>query len=103
MAKYYSSRVAEKITSRAIEIFGGYGYTRIIRGEVFSGLQDRVHLRRHDPHATRHHRQAGPQPVARISQCAVERRSLLVGANPTRQLSLQPVAVGAVHGGNDMD
>ena len=28
MAKYYSSRVAEKITSRAIEIFGGYGFTR---------------------------------------------------------------------------
>ena len=28
MAKYYSSKVAEKITSRAIEIFGGYGFTR---------------------------------------------------------------------------
>jgi len=29
---------------------------------------------------------------------AVERRGLLVGANPTWQLSLQPVAVGAVEG-----
>ena len=28
MAKYYSSVVAEKITSQCIEIFGGYGYTR---------------------------------------------------------------------------
>ena len=41
--------------------------------------------------------------LARISQCAVERRCFSVGANPTRQLSLQPVAVGAVHRGNDMD
>jgi hypothetical protein len=28
--------------------------------------------------------------------CAVERRNLPVGANPTRQLSLQPEAIGAV-------
>ena len=41
--------------------------------------------------------------LTRISQCAVERRCFSVGANPTRQLSLQPVAVGAVHRGNDMD
>ena len=30
------------------------------------------------------------------SQCAVERHSLSVGATPTRQLSLQPVAIRAV-------
>ena len=41
--------------------------------------------------------------LAPISQCAVERRFLLAGAKPARQLSLQPVAVGAVHRGNDMD
>ena len=41
--------------------------------------------------------------LARKSQCAVERRFLLAGAKPARQLSLQPVAVGAVHRGNDMD
>ena len=41
--------------------------------------------------------------LARKSQCAVERRFLPAGAKPARQLSLQPVAVGAVHGGNDMD
>ena len=28
MAKYFASQVAEKITSQAIEILGGYGYTR---------------------------------------------------------------------------
>ncbi|WP_419934934.1 hypothetical protein [Candidatus Palauibacter sp.] len=42
-------------------------------------------------------------PLARISQCAVERRAFLVGANPTQQLSLQLVAARAVQGGNDMD
>ena len=41
--------------------------------------------------------------LSRISQCAVERRAFLVGANPTQQLSLQLVAARAVHGGNDMD
>ena len=41
--------------------------------------------------------------LTRKSQCAVERRFLLAGAKPARQLSLQPVAVGAVHRGNDMD
>jgi butyryl-CoA dehydrogenase/short/branched chain acyl-CoA dehydrogenase len=28
MAKLYSSQVAERVTSGAIEIFGGYGYTK---------------------------------------------------------------------------
>jgi alkylation response protein AidB-like acyl-CoA dehydrogenase len=28
MAKYFSSLVAEKVTSQAVEIFGGYGYTK---------------------------------------------------------------------------
>ena len=32
---------------------------------------------------------------AHIFQCAVERRALSVGEIPTRQLSLQPVAIGA--------
>ena len=45
----------------------------------------------------------GGHRLARISQCAVERRAFLVGANPTQQLSLQLVATRAVHGGNDMD
>ena len=37
-----------------------------------------------------------------VGRCAVERRRLLAGANPARQLSLQPVAIGAGDGGNDM-
>ena len=34
--------------------------------------------------------------------CAVTRRHFSAGANPARQLSLQPVAVGADDGGNDI-
>ncbi len=41
--------------------------------------------------------------LIRISQCAVERRAFLVGANPTQHLSLRLVAARAVHEGNDMD
>ncbi len=37
------------------------------------------------------------------SACAVERRTFLAGANPARQLSLQPVVTRAVYGGDDMD
>ena len=40
--------------------------------------------------------------LARIIQCAVTRRHSPAGANPARQLSLQPVAVGADDGGNDI-
>ena len=28
MAKYYSSEVAEKVASKAVDLFGGYGYVR---------------------------------------------------------------------------
>jgi alkylation response protein AidB-like acyl-CoA dehydrogenase len=28
MAKYFSSKVAEKVTSGVIELYGGYGYTK---------------------------------------------------------------------------
>ena len=34
-------------------------------------------------------------------QCAVKRRTSPAGASPARQLSLQPVAIGAVGGGNE--
>ena len=40
--------------------------------------------------------------LACIIQCAVTRRHSSAGANPARQLSLQPVAVGADDGGNDI-
>jgi len=35
MAKYYSSQVAERVTSLAVEIFGGYGFTKDFPAEKF--------------------------------------------------------------------
>ncbi len=35
MAKYFSSQVAERITSRSLEIFGGYGYTKEYPAEKY--------------------------------------------------------------------
>ena len=40
--------------------------------------------------------------LARKIRCAVTRRYSSAGANPARQLSLPPVAVGADDGGNDI-
>ena len=35
MAKYFSSHVAEKVTSQVVEIFGGYGYTKDYPAEKY--------------------------------------------------------------------
>jgi alkylation response protein AidB-like acyl-CoA dehydrogenase len=35
MAKYFSSHVAESVTSIVVEIFGGYGYTKDYPAEKF--------------------------------------------------------------------
>jgi alkylation response protein AidB-like acyl-CoA dehydrogenase len=35
MSKVYSSRVAEKISSKAIELYGGYGYVKDYPVEKF--------------------------------------------------------------------
>ena len=43
-----------------------------------------------------------PERLTRIIQCAVTRRYSSAGANPARQLLLQPAAVGADDGGNDI-
>ena len=40
--------------------------------------------------------------LARISQCAVERRVIPVGANPTQPLSLRLEATRAAYGGNEV-
>src|SRR5262249_4562777 len=37
MAKLYSSRAAERITSKAIELYGGYGYVKDYPGEKYWG------------------------------------------------------------------
>ena len=48
------------------------------------------------------HYTPGLRNLAWIIRCAVTRRHSSAGANPARQLSLQPVAVGADDGGNDI-
>ena len=35
MTKYFSSQVAEKVTSQVVEIFGGYGYTKDYPAEKY--------------------------------------------------------------------
>ena len=47
-------------------------------------------------------RRRGHNDLTCIIQCAVTRCHSSAGANPARQLSLQPVAVGADDGGNDI-
>jgi hypothetical protein len=44
----------------------------------------------------------GVVEVTFVGGCAVRRRRFLAGVNPARQKSLQPVAIGAGDGGNDM-
>ena len=46
---------------------------------------------------------AEADPLARISQCAVKGVLFPAGANPARQLSLQPEALEAIQGGNELD
>ena len=52
------------------------------------------------PH--RHPENPRNQPYRVILRCAVRRCQSSAGANPARQLSLQPVAVGADDGGNNI-
>ena len=71
-------------------------------------LADRVVERRQDftpDHAViaaRLFNESGRRRAMIIDWCAVRRRHSSAGANPARQLSLQPVAVGADDGGNDI-
>ena len=41
-AKLYSSRVAEKVSSVAIELFGGYGYVKIPGRKILARLENRA-------------------------------------------------------------
>ena len=58
----------------------------------------------HQPHRLIDERRVLLDPIQDTLelQCAVTRRNSSAGANPARQLSLQPVAVGADDGGNDI-
>ena len=59
MAKYFASQVAEWVASEALELFGGYGFTKDYPAEKYlPRLQDREDLRRHHLHAVADHRQA---------------------------------------------
>ena len=52
MAKYYSSEIAEKTASMAIEMFGGVGDdARLSGGEAVPRREDRPDLRRHQQHS----------------------------------------------------
>ncbi len=60
MAKLFCSQVAERVTSLAIEIYGGYGFhQRLSRRKILARFKDWQNLRRHFEHATGDHRQAG--------------------------------------------
>ena len=52
MTKLFASQVAERVTSLAIEIYGGYGFTKDYPVEILARRQDRQDLRRHVEHAT---------------------------------------------------
>ena len=54
MCKYFSSQVAERVASMAVEVFGGYGFVKGLSGrEVLPRRKDRQDLRRHFEHAAR--------------------------------------------------
>ena len=61
------------------------------------GLGYSVHIE-----ATRQIAETAGRRDTHVKQCAVERHRPSAGANPARQLSLQPVAIGAGDGGNDI-
>ena len=71
MTKLFASQVAERVTSLAIEIYGGYGFTKDYPVEKYlARCQDRQDLRRHFQHATRHHRETpAGRKVTSASPC----------------------------------
>ena len=74
-------------------------------GCVTAAEPGRRKCRRHlDEHAEQQRRRRGAGVGSDNGgfRCAVTRRHSSAGANPARQLSLQPVAVGADDGGNDI-
>ena len=64
MTKLFSSQVAERVASLAIEIYGGYGFTKDYPVEkYYRDCQDRQDLRGHIEYAAGDDRQAGPCQV----------------------------------------
>ena len=77
---------------------------RASRDEPFERLYQAVNLLAEQVRTVAHEDKAAlyESGMAFNIQCAVTRRHSSAGANPARQLSLQPVAVGADDGGNDI-
>ena len=66
MSKLFASQVAERVTSRALELFGGCRlHARVSRREALPGRKDRQDLRGNEQHAARDDRQADPGGVTR--------------------------------------
>ena len=59
MAKYFSSQVAERVASHAVEVYGGYGFVKDYPVEkYYRDAKIGKDLRRHLEHAVGDHRQA---------------------------------------------
>jgi hypothetical protein len=54
-AKCFASGVAMQVTTDAVQLLGGYGYTRDSRRTNDAGREDHPDLRRHKPDPTRRH------------------------------------------------
>jgi alkylation response protein AidB-like acyl-CoA dehydrogenase len=61
MCKIFSSEVAERVTSLAVNLFGGNGSSRTTRREAVSRREDRTDLRGHVQPAAPDHRQTAPR------------------------------------------
>ena len=101
------SEAARRLVSRAAETETVRGIVRTMRNGHVTRIGRGTWQRRVMPGtfstvgpARQRKRDAGSDKWA--LRCAVTRRHLSAGANPARQLSLQPVAVGADDGGNDI-
>ena len=64
-AKLFASEMARRQTAEAIQIFGGYGYTKEFPGRaVLPGREDHGDLRRHERDPAARHRALDPGPQA---------------------------------------
>ena len=66
MCKIFSSEVAERVTSLAVNLYGGYGFVRDYPVEkLYPRREDRTDLRRHIKPPTADHREADSRLKAR--------------------------------------
>ena len=90
MAKRFRSRVAQRIASRCIDLFGGYGFTREHPVEKFlPRRQDRHDLRRHQQNAAPDHREEPDEVIPNPAKEWASRGDAEVAENNGRINSLQ--------------